>query len=1358
MCRLFYLQLFFYVVLNFHAASAIDSLFFSTLSIRDGLPSNIISAIAQDNNDFIWIGTADGLARYDGNRFVTFKKGEPHSLPANEISSLLIDGDYLWVGTWKGLCKINTVTFQIDPVDLGKNNVIRTLYKDRTNSIWIGTAAGLIRYTDGNLEEYNSQNSNLSHNTIRAIHEDGFGNLWVGTYDKLNKLSRGKRAFETFDLKGNYKSALKNNLICDIKPSPSTDSVLLVGTETGLCLLNIFTGRYSHFTEKNTPFSNEVIKNIYTDERGNLWLGTDFGLNIFNPKLKSNRALFHNPQLPYSIGNNVIWQIAEDKGGVIWFVTSNGLSRLNKVRNYYSYHEVSHSLNGQTIGNQVKSALITRKGITWLATLHGVIRIDPAKSEKKIFSTQSPAEQRILLNNVYAVEEDDFGRIWIGTAGGINVWDESQQKMYAITSSPTNGLITNYIAKFTKGTDGSFWVSAWEGGLFKVTGSLQDIASLRFELVGDFGSEQNVSGGNSIWAMNYNELYRIDLQSYRNKRVDAFTKASNKADISCLYFSRKGSLWAGTLNGLVEYKPQLDTAIFHPLVTGNDVTLASLTEDAQGNIWCAAVGFILKFDISDRHREVFPLDKDIPLKSFFDGCVATAPNGSIIFGGDNGFITISPEAKPNLYKPEVHITSLEINSKKINAGDLVNGNVFLHQDIAFTPSIMLKYEQRSLTIQFSALHYWQPSMNTYAYKLEGFDERWNYVSGSKNFAVYSNLTPGQYKLIVRATNNYGIWSDDDALLNVRISPPIFLSNAFLLLYGIIALAIVFIALRYYSTKLHWRNEVKIMRMEKEHAEEIALTKQQFFTNISHELRTPISLILPPIQQTLKRENLDEESRSLIKLAEKNSYRLLRVVNQILDFRKLEHDNLELKVTSFDIVSFCGDLYALFSDKATRKRINFTFNPLVEECRIWADTDKVETILYNLLSNAFKFTPPEGSIDLSIKMSPPTPEYMQGCVEVKVNDTGIGIAPEDQPKIFDRFYQAPHAKNIEAGSGIGLTLTAEYAKLHHGRIVVESTLGRGSTFCLYLPLGNIHFPLEDPQEMQSLNLVATRTDHPGTSESKGYLYNLESDKSLVLIVEDNHDMIDFLRINLKSQYNLIIAENGEEALTKANSFLPEIIISDIMMPVMDGLTLCNRIKGNPKTSHIGVILLTAKSLTSQKIEGIRMGADVYLTKPFEVELLQASVEHLLKRKQELSNYFKSEIITQPTPGRKENIDDKFIRKVVNIIEANISNPELSVEMISVEIGMSATHLYRKLKSLTQFSAKDVIKKYRIKKASLLLKNKEGNISEIMYEVGFSNLSYFAKCFKAEFGLSPKEFQQKESKHNFDIPENLNHSHP
>jgi len=372
---------------------ATDSLFFSTLSSRDGLPSNIISAVAQDSYGFIWIGTANGLARYDGYQFTVFKKEVIAALPNNKVSSLLIDGDTLWVGTWKGLCKINVRSFEISTVDLGKNMVVRTLYKDRKGAVWIGTATGLIRYENRVITEYNTNNSNISHNMIRILHEDQVGNLWVGTYDKLNRLSALDNQFRQYDLKGNYKPSLKNNLIMDIKAA--SDSTIWVGTETGLVLFNTSSGAYAHFSEKSAGFSNEVIKCIYSDEGGRLWLGTDFGLNVFNPATGSAFSEFHNPQIPYSIANNVVWQIMEDTGGVIWLATSNGLSRINKHRKYYEFVEVSHEVNGKKVGNQVKAALVAENGAQWLGTLYGVIRVDAVTGKKEIFNTQSDPARRI---------------------------------------------------------------------------------------------------------------------------------------------------------------------------------------------------------------------------------------------------------------------------------------------------------------------------------------------------------------------------------------------------------------------------------------------------------------------------------------------------------------------------------------------------------------------------------------------------------------------------------------------------------------------------------------------------------------------------------------------------------------------------------------------------------------------------------------------------------------------------------------------------------------------------------------------------------------------------------------------------
>jgi len=1348
-------------ILSVAKQATAQELFFSTLSLKDGLPSNIISGIAQDKDDFIWIGTGNGLCRYDGTRLRTFKKTESvNSLSSNEVSCVIVDAGFVWIGTWNGLCRINTTTFEVTRIDLGGSTAIRTLYKGANNIIWIGTESGLIQFdvaADQIVEVFDSRKNNLSHNTIRSIYEDHHGTLWVGTYDKLNKLPRGRHKFDTYDLKGAYRSSLKNNLICgEIRPVPSNDSLLWVGTETGLCLFNTKTGAYERFGEDNAEFSNEVIKCMYLDDEGKLWLGTDFGLSIFDPLYKKSKSYFHNPQLPYSLANNAIWQIYEDRGGVIWFVTSNGLSRLNKQRNFYDYHEVTNMLNDQLVGNQVKGSLITSAGIVWLATLHGVIRIDPKTKARELFSTNSSPAKRILLNNSYALEEDKLGRIWIGTAGGINIWDEKKQAMQSITANASNGLVTNYIAKFIKSENGSLWVSTYQGGLLKMSDLENNAANQKFTPVAsEFGSEKAVSGDGSMWYSLYNKLFRVDEKTLEQLHIDSFNKLTARRDVHCLLFSGKGILWAGTQNGLIAYDPQTDSARFHPVLTGNDVNIGNLAEDGAGNIIGVANNFIFRFNESKTTTEIFPLDKDIPIKSFFYGCSATGPDGTIIFGGDNGFISLhSQDLKPNDYRPKVFISSLEINNHLVNTGDEVDGRVLLDKDIAFVDNLTLENTHRSsITLGFSALHFWQPSINVYAYKLEGFDQEWTYVSGARNFAVYSNLSPGTYTFRVKGTNNFGVWSDKEATASILIKPSLFLTNWFLALYACIIIIIIYISLKTYTGRLHLHNELKIARLEKKHTEEVAQIRQQFFTNISHELRTPISLILPPIRQIMKRGNLDTENMRLVTLAEKNSHRLLRLINQILDFRKLESNSMQVKVRCIDLVKFYWEIHALFSDKASRKNITFTFVPVVTELKVWADAEKLETIFYNLLSNAFKFTPKGGEIIVSMRPVGAIAEYAHGAAEIVVTDSGIGITNEDKEKIFDPFFQAREAKQMDLGTGIGLTLVMEYVKLHHGEIKVDSKKGHGSTFTVLLPTGNEHFPVNSVEEHDEINMVATKQQEE-IDEAKEYHYDLSGNKPLVLLIDDSTDILDFVRVSISDKYNFIVAENGEEGLQKALNFLPDVIVSDIMMPVMDGLTLCKHVKENPRISHISIILLTAKDQTYQKIEGIRTGADVYITKPFDPEFLEANIDHLIVRKKELSDYFRNELMLQPSEDNKhENVDEKFVRKVIQIIEAHISNPDFSVEVLSGEIGMSSTHLYRKLKSITSLSANEIIKKYRLKKASILLKNKEGNISQIMYDVGFSNLSYFSKCFKTEFGVTPKDFQQKMSVGQFDLEKEL-----
>ncbi len=1318
-----------------------NDLFFSTLTVRDGLPSNIISSVCQDKHGFIWVGTGSGLARFDGYEFKVFKKTESdNSLPSNELNVVVSDDQTIWVGTWDGLARVDIETFAIERIDIGISKAVRALCVGKNGNLWIGTNNGLIRLnpTTGKYRIYDQGNSDLSHNTVRTIYEDDNQNLWVGTYDGLNKLAPGKRIFETIAIESAPES--DNHLILDIQPEPLGG--LWIGSETGLYQYDLATETTRSAGPKN-GFSNEVIKCIYPGPDGVLWLGTDFGLNIFSPKTLRNTGHFHHPNIPYSLANNVVWQVFEDKGGVLWLVTSNGLCRYNRQGNFYQFHDISYQINDQIIGNQVKSFLVDRKGKYWLATQNGVVYVDPATQRKTIFRRDSKKGRATLSNNIYALEEDTNGKIWIGSSGGINIWDPNVGRMQQIRADEKkNGLNSNYIGKFSKQEDGTLWVSAWQGGIFNI--DVSSDGDVRFLPIAgmESGSELHTYGDGRLWVIDNDQLYAIDTATLIPTKVESFQNGTEHQMIYSLFYSKSGYLWAGTVNGLLRYDPKTDTTTYHEIKSSSDIIISSIIEDEDGNIWSTTNASLYKYYLDKGQFEVFPLDKNLPISSFYYGCATRDPKGEIFFGGDNGYIQFDPaDARPNTYSPPVYFTSLEINNEAIGI-DLTEQGGLINTDIAFTKKLTLPYENRSFTLQFAALHYWQPESNIYSYKLEGFDEGWKHVSGLRNFAIYSNMPSGDYRLIVKGSNNYGIESSETASLQITVKPPLFLSPGFIALYAVLLIAGIFYSLRTYSARVHLKNELKIAKLEKEHSEEIERTKERFFTNISHELRTPISLILPPIHEIQKKGKMDEFSRHLISLAEKNSVRLLRLVNQILDFNKIETDVLQLKVSEVEMVGFCREIFGLFEDRAKRNEIDFVWDSESEQQDVWVDAEKLETVLFNLLSNAFKFTSSGGRIEVRLGTLAGTSDFEEGAFQIVVKDSGVGIPKEDQSRIFERFYQAQDGRKKESGSGIGLTLAAEYVELHHGLIQLDSEVGQGTEFTVSLPLGKSHLPVDSIEKDAQIKLLAKPSLHGPQEGSKFYQLDLESDKPLVLLIDDNQDMIEFVRSSLGHKYNFVLAQDGQEGLRKANNFSPEIIVSDIMMPNMDGIELCKKIKGNPKTTHISIIFISAKSMTENRVAGMRVGADAYIVKPFEIELLEAQIDTLIQRQKELMEYFRNDLIRMPAPpDASNNEDNKFVKKVMDLIEANISNSELTVEMIASEMAMSSTHLYRRLKATTDHSAKEIIQKYRLKKASQLLQNKEGNITEVMYRVGFTSLSYFSKCFKAEYDISPKQYQEK-----------------
>jgi len=1317
-------------VLQFMPVYAIEapSLYFSNLRQEDGLPSNIISSVVQDQKGFIWIATANGVCRYDGFTTIVFKNdGSPNSLPSNNISSLLMDDDTLWVGTWKGLCKINTKTLAINRVNLGSDITIRCLYKSMNSRIWIGTSNGLLVYNKelNKFDFLDDTNSDLSHSTIRCFYETKDGSLWIGTYNELNRFKDGK--FESFNLKGDYKPYLKNNLILDICPfSETNDSILYIGTETGLAVFNTNNFKYQLYNSSNTTISNEVVKCIHTDE-DKLWLGTDFGLSIFDMNLKCINTYFHNPIINHSITNNVVWDIFSDSNNTLWFLTSNGISLINKENPFFKLQEEFYSVNNQKAGNQIRDILVTKDETMYMATIHGVIIRHP-NSNKKTYFTANSKNNKLLLDNSYALAEGPYGRIWIGTAGGINVWDPKLQVMKSISANKSNGLTSNYISSFAITKNGLVWVNAWEGGIFKLSGNIKTLEAIHFTKIEDSAPDFIYACNNNIYYSKANKLWTINNNTLTTEQVGEVNSYLENSSISCMNTSKNESIWMTTDNQIINYSPKLKSIVTYPLSNPVISDIICIEQDQKNNIWMAGLTSVIKYNISNGAIISMPLNPHYPLKNFYSQCSGSSNSGYIYFGGDNGYVEVNANMenfKP-IY-PKSVISGIKVDNDLITSR---NHSKILKKDIAYTDKIRLKYSNNSVTFFFSTLNYWLPQKSHFRYRLNNLDTDWHSTQDI-NFAAYSNLKPGDYNLEIEAINYEGIQSKTTTNLGIVILPPLWLSNPFIGLYILICIGLIYFAFKLYNKRQKLNNQLRIANLEKAHSEEILQTKQQFFTNISHEFRTPLSLIIPPIQQVLKSGALQGKNLDMLKLAEKNSKRLLTLINQILDFRKLESQTIPLLKKHVELKSFCQQIFDSFKDMASRNEVNYLLDCDIVPINVILDQEKIEAILFNLLINAFKHTPPEGRIEMSVTIAD---DENRNKIRISVSDTGSGISAEDMNKIFDNFYQSENNPTDQQGTGIGLSMAKQYASLHQGDISVKSKLGFGSTFAFT-------FPIEEGE-----HISIDQTKHVTTSIEASIPKQLTHNKDLkpILIVDDNPDILDYIEMNLETDYSIHKATNGSKGYDLTVEIIPEIIISDIMMPVMDGIEMCKKIKQNSATKQIPLILLTAKSLDVQKTEGVEVGANMYITKPFDINYLKACINNILSRKEQLHDFIKKELLINPHKenNQNRNQDEQFLKKVMEFISENISNPDLSVEMISSKMNLSSTHLYRKLKAITNQSTKDILKNYRLQKAAQMIKNNEGNITEIMYSVGFNSLSSFSKSFKSIFGVSPSEYGKLE----------------
>ena len=1323
-------------------ASAQSSLIYSNITVKDGLLSDNVFSITQDSAGFIWFAMNTGLFRYDGYEVIPFKnnRSDTVNFSDNHLNDIINgSGNDLWAGGSTGLLHFDTSTGENSKIDLGGNREVRCLLLQGDSILWVGTAEGLFKLNilDESFELYNTQNSNLSSDIIRSLYLSNSDDLWVGTFNGLNKLLQGK-VTKIYNFKKNYKPDLKNNLILDIKPySVDCDSLLWIGSETGLVLFNTRNASYKLFNTQNTDILNEVVKCVHSKIPGEVYFGTDLGFYKYDVIKNEISSSFHDPFNQYSITNNVVNDIFEDNVGILWMATTNGVSKLNFSEKQFQFTPVYLQYEDQIVGTQVNDIYKDKDGSVWLATKHGV-KVIKADGNTQEFTAESEPDKRIIFNNVSAISNDIMGRIWIGTAGGINVWDIEKQKMYTITANfkDDTGLRTNYISSFITPYDGSLWVTTWGGGIYKAEGDFSKIEDVSLRFVADFNSGV-YSANKKIWIYEDRKIFAFDIMTNEIKTFDVLNEQIRDKRISSMHISKRGELWMGSYNELFKYQIESKKITRFQIHTGETKMLGNLVEDHNGNIWGTALTSIFKFDTRKNIFEIYPNNEGIALDHFFTNSNEVGEDGELFFGGDDGFVSFyADDIKKSEFKPNLLMTGLLVRGKDIHSLNEIGNKNKTSKQISFFDKIILDYNQNSFELQFSSLHFANPKRNIYAYKLEGFDNDWIYTTGDRNYASYTNIKPGDYTFILKGTNNDGVWKENQTLLGIVIKPPLWASPLFSVLYFVLLVLIIFALIHYYSTRSRMQNELRIIQLEKEHSENIAQTRQQFFTNISHEFRTPLSLIIGPAEKLAKNTNLDKTVKRLIQIIENNARRLLWLNNQFLDFRKLENNSLNLRISEFEIIEFTRKVYHLFSDKAEERRITYTFQTNIETLDVKMDLRKIETVLFNLLSNAFKFTPEGGEIAIKVV------RYDNGqdsSLGISVKDSGIGVSEEDQQKIFKRYFQAKEAIKMERGSGIGLTLVYEYIKMHQGNIVLKSELGKGAEFQVNLPLG-INYPTHDLISAETIKNEPLLKSKKRIEIENQIIHSALRNPS-ILLVEDDKEISEFIQISFKDKYLVDIASNGRIAAEMISQYIPDLVISDISMPVMDGLEFTKKFKNNPKTAHIPLILLTGQSDKEKQLEGLKSGADAYMIKPFEIDLLAVRIENLLKGHDKYVEYVKLKNITKPQNLQITSQDEKLLKKVVVCIENNISDSELTIEKICKETGVSHSTLYRKVKSLTGNNANELIKTVRVKRAEQLLCTKKYSVAEVMFETGFSNHSYFSKCFRKVYGMSPKEYMMK-----------------
>ena len=1367
-----------------------QQIYFEHLTSEDGLSENVINCIYQDSHGFMWFGTNDGLNKFDGYNFTIYRpdRSKEGTISSNLIFTITEDfHNRLWVGTTgQGLNyfdlatqKVIVLTHQPDnPNSISSNHILKLL-TDRNGNIWVATDNGLDLITFN--EDKEPKISHLLTNTqqkgrIIDLFEDKKGSIWIGARNGL---------FKVIPTGDNDNFSFKSIPVFPDKPS-ITHTIredkyghLIVGTTRGVFLQDDTKDSFTKIYDINTH-SGLVI-----DRNDKIWVGSYRGL--FNIEFSSENGVAklakqYTTSLdnPNTISDNVIRSLFIDNKDVIWVGTNGGgINFFDPNRKPFEHHGKKLKKNGQDY-TKIRSILEDSNGYIWVGTEGGGLfyakdraydSMESIVTNKRPFalaevrigtkkyiwvgSENSPAIHQIDITDgspstvtripfkkaIFAINQDQNGQIWIGTyASGVHRWKplpngDFQKHHFPYQRKGNSGPASNIIRKIIEDNQGNIWIGTGNG-LNRIAANQTESNQPVFDL---FQQEDN--NRNSL-----SHNYILDI-----------------------YESSIGELWIGTfgggLNKLSPYSTHNNNQI---LAYGeNDgfpnASIKGILEDGQGNLWVASNKGLTQFNPIKQTTKNYYNSSGLQSFEFIDGAAFKRRDGELLFGGVNGFNAFYPEnIIESKIPPRVVFTCLEVLNKTINVGDNKEGRIILPKVLSELKEIQLKYYENNFSVEFAGLDYASADRIKYQHQLENFDTEWIHTEAKSRKATYTNLRPGKYKLKVKAANQDGYWAKESTMLEIVITPPWYLTIPAYITYFLLFLGLLYLFRRYELINIQEKHQLTLERNNKEKREELNQMKLRFFTNISHELKTPLTLIIAPLEQLLQksRKLQPEEIQQQYHFMYKNSKYLLRTVNQLLDFQKLDQGKMQLTARPGDIVAFIKEISEPFQFLANKEQINFKVESDEVGLFIWFDANFIEKIIYNLLSNAFKFTPKGGNITIQFtEISPMGKQFKKSkskhFLEISIKDSGPGMSSKVAKKVFQRFFKADGEHENQDGAGIGLAYTKSLVERHYGSIDLKTKIGKGATFSVILPMDREAFGKQEinrtPIQQFDRNADPLEYFMPEPLAGMDKEPNLElaadlpqEDLPLLLFIDDNADIRKFIQTSLENDFRVIVAENGKIGYDLALSSMPDLIISDIMMPEMDGIELCNTLKANQNTSHIPILLLTAKTNEESELEGLQTGADAYVKKPFKLDILKMQLLNIHRQREKMKDRFRKEIILQPSEVTVTSVDEEFLQLAVSLVEEHMDDSEFNVEALVKEMFISRSRLYLKIKALTGQSTSEFIRTVRLKRAVQLLEASDYTIKEIMYRTGFNTASYFSKCFKQQFGIVPSEYVREQKR--------------